>query len=60
MARIKIVLQNNKDFETEVENYDAVELYKAIKAWDDTLVPIGDLVVSKHHIECIYKIKESI
>lgn len=60
MVRIKIVLQNNKDFETDVETYDAVELHKAIKAWDDTLVPIGDLVVNKHHIECIYEIKKSI
>ncbi|UUV25842.1 MULTISPECIES: hypothetical protein [Lysinibacillus] len=57
MVRIKIVLQNNKDFETDVETYDAVELHKAIKAWDDTLVPIGNLVINKHHIECIYEIK---
>lgn len=57
MVKIKVVLQNNKDFDTEVETFNAVEMYKQIKEFDDIIVPIGNLVVNKNHIECIYEIQ---
>ncbi|MFJ7731166.1 hypothetical protein ACIQXF_04655 [Lysinibacillus sp. NPDC097231] len=56
MDKIKIILQNNKEFETEIESYNASELSKTIKESDDVIVPIGDLIINKHHIECIHKI----
>jgi len=56
MVKIKVILQNNKEFETEVESYNALDLFKEIKEFEDVLVPIGSLVVNKHHIECIHEI----
>lgn len=57
MAKVKIVFQNNnKEIETEVEKFDAVELHKLIIAYGETLVPIGNVLVNKHHIECVYEI----
>jgi len=56
MDTIKIILQNNKDFETQVESYNALELAKSISESESVIVQIGDIIVNKHHIECIHKV----
>ncbi len=56
MDKIKVVLQNNKEFVTEIEAYDALELTKEIRESEDMIVAIGSLVVNKHHIEIIHKL----
>jgi len=56
MDIIKVILQNNKDFETKVESYNALELTKSISESESVIVQIGDIIVNKHHIECIHKV----
>lgn len=56
MDTIKVILQNNKDFETQVESYNALELTKSISDSESVIVQIGDIIVNKHHIECIHKV----
>lgn len=56
MDTIKVILQNNKDFETQVESYDALELTKSISDSESVIVQIGDIIVNKQHIECIHKV----
>jgi len=63
MIKIKVVLQNNNKFhETELDAdvFNATELYKEIEACQSTLVPIGNIIVNKHHIESIHEIKEEV
>ena len=56
MDTIKIIMQNNKEFETQVESYNATGLAKEIKESEESIVSIGDLVINKFHIECIHKV----
>ncbi|MFJ7373781.1 hypothetical protein ACIQV0_10400 [Lysinibacillus capsici] len=56
MDTIKVILQNNKEFETQVDSYDALELTKSISESESAIVQIGNIIVNKHHIECIHKV----
>ncbi len=56
MDTIKVILQNNKEFDTKVESYNALELTKSISESESVIVQIGDIIVNKHHIECIHKV----
>ncbi|QIC46307.1 hypothetical protein GAG94_03680 [Lysinibacillus sphaericus] len=56
MDTIKVILQNNKEFDTKVESYNALELTKSISDSESVIVQIGDIIVNKHHIECIHKV----
>lgn len=58
MDKIRVVLQNNKEFVTEIENYNALELTNAINNSESSIVQIGDMVINRHHIECIIKVSE--
>lgn len=58
MDKIRVILQNNKDFVTQVENYNASDLAQSINETENHIVQIGDIVVNRHHIECIVKIDE--
>lgn len=56
MDKIKVILQNNKDFVTELEIYNPTELTEYISNSESAIVLIGDIIVNKHHIECIHKL----
>jgi small nuclear ribonucleoprotein (snRNP)-like protein len=60
MQRVKVILQNNKEFETEVESFDANLLMQEINRTEVLLVAIGSIVVNKHHIECIHQLESNI
>lgn len=53
MVKIKVYLQNNKMFETEVDTYNSDDIAQKINSSDSLLVAIGNLTVNKHHIEII-------
>lgn len=55
MEKIKVILQNNKVFETEVDKYSPKELYDMINSSEGIIILIGDILVNKHHVECIHK-----
>lgn len=55
MIKLVVNLQNNRTLETEVELFNAKDLTDAINRAEITLVAIGNLVVNKHHIECVYE-----
>lgn len=55
MINLVVNLQNNRTLKTEVESFDAKLLTDNINRAEITLVAIGNLVVNKHHIECVYE-----
>lgn len=59
MVKLKIELQNNqKVLITEVDSFNAKDFFNEIQAIDGSLIPIGSIIVNKHHIECITEITE--
>lgn len=60
MPRIRVQLQNNRTLETTIEIYDSRVLADEISKSTSSLVPIGDIIVNKLHIEYISEIQEVI
>jgi sRNA-binding regulator protein Hfq len=60
MQKVKVFLQNGKQFEVEVENYDASALLQQINQMETVHVSIGNLIINKHHIEVLQPIEEAI
>ncbi|MGK4040962.1 hypothetical protein AB0Y20_01575 [Heyndrickxia oleronia] len=57
--KLKITLQNQrKELFTEVENFDPVTFVEETKKIETVLIPIGNLIVNKHHIEYITPVDE--
>lgn len=57
--KLKITLQNQrKELFTEVENFDPVGFVEETKKIETVLIPIGNLIVNKHHIEYIAPVDE--
>lgn len=54
MSKLKVVLQNgSKEFFTEVENYNPLEIVEETKILGQLLIDIGGIIVNKSHIEYI-------
>lgn len=60
MKKIKVILQNNKEFVTEVDNFDINLILQEINRLEISHIAIGGLLINKHHIELIHEIKDEV